>query len=351
VDWVRHLTYFLTLAEEGHVGAAADRLEIAQPALSQRLRRLEAELGARLFDRTSRGMVLTPAGEALRAEAPGLLARFDAVRREVALAARGEAGTFRLGVPAQAPGAALAAALAALAATRPGLRVELHDVPTPGQRLRLADGRLDAGLAIVAGGADSGGDGPRLVVGRVVEVALGVVVARTSPLAARTELTLADLAGHDVVLPGDDPELRDGTLAACRSGGLAPRSVREAAQPEIALALVAAGEGVALDGGAIARKEPRVAWRPLTGTAPAWRLAVVWPADRSHPAAPAVAHAIAEALAEAVGAGGSGSGQADGSRVAGDAGDARPPSRHGPWAVVNAGFDAGLHAQATDAGP
>jgi DNA-binding transcriptional LysR family regulator len=250
----------------------------------------------------------------------------------VARAARGEAGTFRLGVPAQAPAAALGAALAALAATRPALRIELLDVPTPGQRLRLADGRLDAGLALVPAGADPGGDRPRLVVGRVVEVPLGVVVARTSPLAARTELTLADLAGYEVVLPGGDPELRDGTLAACRAGGLAPARVREAAQPETALALVAAGEAVAFDGGATARKEPRVAWRPLAGPGPAWWLAVVWPADRSHPAAPAVAQAVAEALAEAVG-------PADG---------AGPASRHGPWAVVNAGFDAGLHARVTE---
>jgi DNA-binding transcriptional LysR family regulator len=344
VDWVRHLTYFLTLAEEGHVGDAADRLGIAQPALSQRLRRLEVELGARLFDRTSRGMVPTAAGEALRAEAPGLLARFDAVRTEVARAARGEAGTFRLGVPAQAPAAALAAALAALAATRPGLRIELLDVPTPGQRLRLADGRLDAGLAIVAASADPSGDEPRLVAGRVVDVALGVVVARTSPLAGWTELALADLAGHDLVLPGDDPELRAGTLAACRAGGLAPACVREAAQPEMALALVAAGEAVAFDGGAFARKEPRVAWRPLTGAGPGWRLAVVWPAQRPHPAAPAVADAVADALAEAFGPAGSGGGPAG-------AGAASRPSRYGPWAVVNAGFDAGLHARVTDAGP
>lgn len=438
MDWVRHLAYFLAIAEEGHVGDAADRLGIAQPALSQRLRRLEAELDARLFDRTSRGMVLTPAGEALRAEASGLLARFAAMRTEVARAARGDAGTLRLGVPAQAPGGALAAALAALGRSHPALRVELHDASTPRQRVQLADGRLHAGLALalaapaptpragaVAGpaigaaavpesgggppaasgspgggsgpvgrfgprsapgerdpgrnagsGSGSGGgaavgapgfaagpgsgvgdealagagDGAGLVVGPVVDVPLGVVVARTSPLAAHTELALADLAGEGAVLPADDPDLRDATLAACRAGGWVPARVREAAQHEVVLALVAAGEGVAFDSGAIARKEPRVAWRPLAGPVLAWRMAVVWPDGGSHPAVPAVASAVAEALAEAAQPGWPGDpAQPGGSE--GGGGEASRRSRHGPWAVVNAGFDAGLHGRLSDAAP
>ena len=353
---MRHLTYFLTVAEEGHVGAAADRLGIAQPALSQRLRRLEAELDARLFDRTSRGMVLTPAGQALRSEASGLLARFETMRAEVARAAGGAADVLRLGVPAQIPAGVLAAALGDLAASLPLLEVELHDVATPRQRARLADGRLDAGLALVAGGSRSGGhervghgsvdNGPELLTGPVVEMPLGVVIARTSELVARTELTLADLDGQGVILPGDDLGLRDATLAACRAGGFRPARVREATQPEVALALVAAGEGVAFDGGVIARKEPRVAWRPLAGPAPGWRMAVVWPADRPHPAAPAVADAVAEALAEAVGTSEARRGPADDG-----ASDSAPRSRHGPWAVVNAGFDAGLHTRLSDATP
>jgi len=110
---------------------------------------------------------------------------------------------------------------------------------------------------------------------------------------------------------------------------------------------VAAGEGVAFDGGAIARKEPRVAWRPLAGAGLAWRMAVMWPAGGTHPAAPAVASAVAEALAEAAGPGGPGAGGGSGGADSGGAGSggAARRSRHGPWSVVNAGVDADLHAR------
>jgi hypothetical protein len=182
---------------------------------------------------------------------------------------------------------------------------------------------------------------------------LGVVLPRQAPLAARTELALADLAGSGLVLAPrpSGPEVYDGLLAACRAQGFDPVRVRHAASPELVLGLVLAGEGVAFDSGAVARKEARVAWRPLRGPGLAWRLAVVWPAERPHPAAGPLAHAVADALAD------DGTGTGPGVRphrsasapfgpvepAAGTSPPGSPPTaprRDGPWTVVNAAFHA-----------
>lgn len=103
MDHLRSLRYFLVVAEELHFGRAADRLGIAQPPLSQRIRRLETDLGARLFDRGSRHVELTEAGRILFAEARDLLAHWDRITTLVGKAGRGEIDALRAGVPPSRP--------------------------------------------------------------------------------------------------------------------------------------------------------------------------------------------------------------------------------------------------------
>jgi DNA-binding transcriptional LysR family regulator len=121
VDHLRSLRYFLVVAEELHFGRAADRLGIAQPPLSQRVKRLEAELDAKLFDR-GRRVTLTEAGEVLRAEARDLLSRWDRMTALVAKAERGEVDALRAGVPPELPGRVLAAILTGFAEECPAVR-------------------------------------------------------------------------------------------------------------------------------------------------------------------------------------------------------------------------------------
>src|SRR4051795_6550635 len=94
---LRHLRYFVAVAEERHFGRAAERLHIAQPPLSQQIRRLEAELGAPLLHRTTRRVELAPAGEVLLARAREILAAVDAAAEDARRAARGEFGRLAIG--------------------------------------------------------------------------------------------------------------------------------------------------------------------------------------------------------------------------------------------------------------
>src|SRR5690349_2246899 len=119
MDLVRHLRYFTVVAEELHFGNAAIRLGMAQPPLSQRIRRLEEELGVRLFDRSSRHVRLTGAGRLLLDEAREIVARVDRLRD---LAGRGESAVLRVGIPPDLGSSVIAALIAGFRERMPEVR-------------------------------------------------------------------------------------------------------------------------------------------------------------------------------------------------------------------------------------
>lgn len=323
MDLVRHLRLFIVVADELHFGRAAELIGVAQPHLSRAVRRLEAELGAELFDRSRRAVRLTAAGALLREEARDLVGREERLRRLVQLADSGALGELRAGVPPQTPARTLRALLATAAERHPGLRLDLQELD-PAEQLRLlAAGQLDVGLV------HHPCDAPELHVGPASPVALGVLLARTSPLARRAEVALAELSGHDLVLlpRAAAPGWYDRVLDVCRAGGFVPSALRHARDPEFLTGLVSAGHAVAFDDGRTAAREPRVAWRPLAGRPLVRGLSAVWPREAAHPAARDVARIVAETVADDAaadgGAGGSGTG---GSGIHGDA--------VRPWSVV-----------------
>lgn len=145
VDLLRHVTFFVVIAEERHFGRAADRLGITQPPLSQGLRRLESHLGARLFERSAREVTLTPAGRALLGPAEAFVAASEALRRR-AVEHSATAGTVRLGVVGVLP-PAVVAALAAAVREAAGHEVDTVVAPTVELADRVAAGRCN--LAVV----------------------------------------------------------------------------------------------------------------------------------------------------------------------------------------------------------
>ncbi len=144
---LRHLRYFVAVAEERHFGRAADRLHIAQPPLSQQIRRFEAELGEPLLYRTTRSVELAPAGEVMLERGREILAAVDAAIEDARRAARGEYGRLAIGFTGSSTYALLPALAAALRRELPGVVLDLRgELLTPAQVERLLDGTLDLGL-------------------------------------------------------------------------------------------------------------------------------------------------------------------------------------------------------------
>src|SRR4051812_18327058 len=143
---LRHLRYFVAVAEELHFGRAARRLGIAQPPLSLQIQRLEAELGVSLFDRTSRRVELTPAGHTLLEEGKRVIENFysatDAARR----AARGETGSLTGAFAASVMFLSLPKIIRRFRDEFPGVRLELRELPTGMQIAALRTGDLDIGF-------------------------------------------------------------------------------------------------------------------------------------------------------------------------------------------------------------
>jgi DNA-binding transcriptional LysR family regulator len=202
---LRHLRYFVTVAEELHFGRAAQRLRIVQPAVSQQIVRLERELGVRLLDRTSRRVRLTPAGERVLAAARETLAAAARVR----VVAGEPAAVLRIGVASCVTGR-LDRALSRLGDGERPAEPELVDLPVTARLDAVLGGELD--LALVRGTVAS----TALTVVRAWSEPLHAVLGRAHPAAGKPAVGLADLARHGLRLPArdSDPPLHDAILAA-----------------------------------------------------------------------------------------------------------------------------------------
>ncbi|MBB4898051.1 LysR family transcriptional regulator [Streptomyces griseomycini] len=293
----------MAVAEESHFGRAAARLGMAQPPLSQRIQRLERELGVRLFERTSRQVRITEAGRLLLAEARELLARSDSFLATARRVRDGETGLLRAALPPDLSGETVAALLADFGRRHRGLELELHELPTAQQLARLAAHELDVG--VVNHPCDVSG----LELGPVLRRELGVLLPRGAAAAGLDEVPLAALSGYDLILfpRTAAPALYDDLLTACARGGYTPAAVRHGQGASFVRGLVLSAGAVALcprdaqppsagDG------DPDVVWRPLTGAPLAWRHSAAWSKGRGDAAVQAFAEAATHALRTTAGA-------------------------------------------------
>lgn len=239
---LRHLRYFAVVAETCHFGQAAERLHIAQPALSQAIRQLEAELDVTLFNRTTRQVSLTPAGEFLRAEVTRVLGAVDDSVRGVRRIAGGRHGLVRLGLTGTAAFSHLPAIARIVKRELPGVALEIHaDLLTPAQCERLRAGSLD--LAVLRPPAV--GEGIAL---RTVDVEpLVLAVPADHRLAVEPVISMVDLRSEPFVVYGSrDSAVNEAVLRSCRAAGFVPQREHEAPGTAVLLALVAAGLGVSV---------------------------------------------------------------------------------------------------------
>ncbi|MFJ9553679.1 LysR family transcriptional regulator [Nocardiopsis sp. NPDC101807] len=294
MDLGRHLRYFLVVAREGHFGEAAVELGIAQPALSQSVRRLEEELGVTLFDRSRRRVSLTPAGRLLVSQARDLVAGEARLRETMRRTRDGELGTLRAAVRPGTPATALRGLLRGMAEHAPGLDVDLCEMTGAELVRALGEGTVDTGLLTTPF------EGSGLLGEPVLREELGAVLPRAEAPPHSAPVALADLSGRELVLSArrSDPAWFEHVLSVCREHGWTPPRVREAGDAGFLLGLVLAGLGVGLESARVAAREPRLAWRPLEGAPLLRSTEAVRPARDAHPAAPAFAEVAARVLAE-----------------------------------------------------
>lgn len=270
---IRQLRYFAAVAEELHFGRAARRLGMAQPPLSQAIRRLELRLGVTLLERNRRRVALTEAGRTLLAGARRLLEDADRLAETTRAAERGQAGTLRVGFVGTAAYEAVPALVRAFRAGHPDVVIDLVELSTGEQVEGLVAGRLDAGIVRAPISH------PDLALVDLGTEPLLAALPDFHPLASAPEVPLAALAGDPFVLFAreNNPPFYDDVLAACRTAGFSPRVVQQARSMPTIVSLVAAGMGVALVPAAMDRVHlPGLAYRPLAGAGVTRALALAW---------------------------------------------------------------------------
>jgi DNA-binding transcriptional LysR family regulator len=273
---LRHLRSFLAVAEELHFGRAAARLHISQPPLSQQIRRLEDEIGARLFRRTNRRVQLTSAGRAFLVEARQALASAERAVGAAQRAERGELGELVVGYVMSAAYGPLPDVIRTFRKRLPGVELKLRNLRSVHQSQALLDRRIDVGL-VRPHAADS-----RIGYEPLWREPVVVALPSDHRLAHQTAVDIAHLA-TDIFLiaPAEDTAaFHDEVFALCRKAGFTPRIEDGVPDVQAALALVAAGLGVNPVAAALQRFRLRgVVYRPLRPRSLRIELGLAWRRD------------------------------------------------------------------------
>jgi DNA-binding transcriptional LysR family regulator len=236
---LRRLRYFVAVARHGTFTRAAEELWLTQSALSQQIRRLEAELGVALLRRTPRGAELTPAGEALLPRAEAMLAEEARARAILDRHAGAERGRVRvIAAPLDTPG--LPAALAAFHREHPGLQIALRQAPAAEIPALVAGGSADVGVASLIGPPPAGV--------QAVPLAQQPLRVLLSPGEAEPggRMTVDDLRGRPFILAEAGTALRETVMLACQAAGFSPVPLFEVSDPATVRFLAHAGLGIAV---------------------------------------------------------------------------------------------------------
>jgi DNA-binding transcriptional LysR family regulator len=277
---LRHLRYFVAVAEELHFRRAAERLHMSQPPLSQQIRRLEQDVGATLLVRNQRRVELTAAGAAFLVRAREILDAVEDAAREARRVQRGEVGRLAVGFVGSAMYSFVPELLRAFRDHAPDIALRLQELGTTAQLRRLDDGSLDVGFLRPPGAR------PGLIVETVLEERVMVALPDEHRLAGRERLSLDDLQGEALVQlsTGGSPGLREALAGAIARLGGEDRIVQEAAEMQTVIGLVAAGVGISLVPESVSALVRRgVSYRTLNADAPVVRLAMAWRAADESP--------------------------------------------------------------------
>nr|WP_202512889.1 LysR family transcriptional regulator [Streptomyces sp. SID3343] len=274
---MRHLTGFVAVAEELHFGRAAKRLRMAQPPLSQQIRRLERELGVQLFERNTRSVRLTSAGRSFLGPARTVLQDVDIAARAAKAAGQGEYGRVTVGFAGASSHETLPRLTRAVRAAHPGIELVLTGQTYADVALeQVAEGALDLGfvrLPVVRPGV-----GTRVIDQEELICAL----PSDHPLAHHDRIPLGALAEEAFVsFPANaGSSVRSATVRVCEAAGFTPRVVQEAPDSHTILALVAAGVGITFTLTSCRHiQQTGLVYRPPAGPPIRLRSALAWRTD------------------------------------------------------------------------
>jgi DNA-binding transcriptional LysR family regulator len=283
---LRHLRYFVAVAEERHFGRAAARLHMAQPPLSQQIRRLEAELGVQLLRRTTRRVELTPAGATYLGRAREVLAAIDSATVEAQRVDAGLEGRLVVGCVGSATYSLLPSLARTLRDQLPAVDFSFRgEMLVPDQIRALLGGDID--LALLRPPVDAQG----IVLTTLRRERLIVALPDGHRLAKRKRLRVPDLRDEDFIMhPGRGRSVMSGRVAeVCREAGFEPRIRQEVGETSTLVTFVAAGLGVAVAPEPVAALGVAGAtYRPLAGGGTIELSAAV----RSGDVAPQIARAL-----------------------------------------------------------
>jgi len=277
---LRHLRYFVAVAETLSFRGAAEKLGMAQPPLSAQIKALEDELRVRLFERTTRSVQLTHAGRVLLEEARGVLAAAAQAEQRARDAERGLAGTLRVGMIAPVANAWLAGILRRFRHQFPGVQLSLFDLTSAEQLRRLRARELDAGLLRPPVGF------PELDYKFVWESRQVLALPAGHRLARKRPLEWRDFHNEALVLiqPGAQHGFYDSFFAKCAKAGAKPRHAQYVNDIQTKMWLVSAGFGIAPTTATLAEvKRPGLVFRALPPGLPPVQAVLAWRRDDHSP--------------------------------------------------------------------
>ncbi|ANF56527.1 LysR family transcriptional regulator [Halotalea alkalilenta] len=270
---IRSLACFIAVAEDLHFRRAAERLNLTQPALSQRIRALEEQVGTALFERDRRRVSLTPAGQAFLAPARAAVASVGEAKSAALRAARGEFGRLRLGFTVIAFYGSLPDTVWRFRQRYPQVEVELQEMNSPRLERALDNGELDLGVLHPPLST------PSLVVHPLAELPMRLALPANHPLAGNEIVPLEALRDEPLLCAPRSvgPSIFDRLIGLLCAQGFSPRIALEVTPMTTLVGLVAAGAGLGfVTAGIAAIPRPGVVFRETTPPPPTLPLAAAW---------------------------------------------------------------------------
>ncbi|MCC5635852.1 LysR family transcriptional regulator [Nostoc sp. CHAB 5844] len=277
---LRHLRYFVTLAEELHFGKAAEKLQIAQPPLSQQIRQLEAELGFELFHRTKRNVQLTQAGQVFLSEVQQILQQLQQAIQIGQQTSRGEVGKLVVGFVSSSAYNILPDILKEYRNRVPGVSLELHELTTDQQLDWLREGRMDVGFIRPPV------DDHKFSWETIFQESLMVALPETHELANQSHISLTSLANEAFIsFPRKlAPGVYDLIISLCQQSGFSPNVVQEAIQMQTIISIVAAEIGVAVVPASLQNlQRTGVIYKHIEEHTPKVAIAMIWRSSETSP--------------------------------------------------------------------